>query len=130
MWAVGRTGTPDPLGNPLYTQESSIFFVTVDGSGAPIMQTSIRRGGYSSGNALLISEDAFIIAGSVSTEKGGDKNDDQRGELTRAFAISLSNDGDEVPIKELSTPLLYAPVLAIPFFIFTRWRLKKGLKKD
>ncbi|MCQ1538771.1 hypothetical protein FTO68_07210 [Methanocalculus taiwanensis] len=120
--AVGGTGKPDPLGNPLFTEESSIFLVRIDGSKDPIMQTSIRRGGYSTGNALLISDDAFIIAGSVSTEKGGDEGDDKRGERTRAFAISLSNDGDEMPVKEQSASLFYAPILAVPLFIFSRWR--------
>lgn len=120
--AVGETGKPDPLGNPLFTEESSIFLVRVDGSKDPIMQTSIRRGGSSTGNALFISDDAFIIAGSVSTEKGGGKGDDQRRERTRAFAISLSNDADEIPVKEQSASLFYAPILAVPLFIFSRWR--------
>lgn len=120
--AVGETGKPDPLGNPLFTEESSIFLVRVDGSKDPIMQTSIIRGGYSTGNALLISDDTFIIAGSVSTEKGGDEGDDQRGERIRAFAISLSNDDDEMPVKEQSASLFYAPILAVPLFIFSRWR--------
>lgn len=128
--AVGGTGKPDPLGNPLFTRESSIFFVTVDESGNPIMQTSIRRGGFITGNALVIADDRFIIVGSVSTEKGEDEGEDQKGELTRAFAISLSITGDEEPTKEVSAPLLYAPVLAVPFFIFRGWRLKKRRQKE
>lgn len=128
--AVGGTGTPDPLGNPLFTRENAIFFVTVDGSGDPIMQTSIRRGGYSRGNALLIADDTFTIVGSISKEKGGDEGQDQKGERTRAFAISLSIAGDEEPTKELAAPLLYAPVLAVPFFIFRRWRLKKRRQNE
>jgi|GEM_PF-2867242 len=128
--AVGGTGTPDPLGNPLLTRENAIFFVTVNGSGDPIMQTSIRRGGYSRGNALLIADDTCIIVGSISKEKGGDEGKEHKGELTRAFAISLPIAGDGEPTKELSAPLLYAPVLAVPFFIFRGWRLKKRDQKE
>ncbi|HIJ06525.1 MAG: hypothetical protein XE11_1371 [Methanomicrobiales archaeon 53_19] len=94
------------------------------------LQTSIRRGGYSRGNALLIADDRFIIVGSISTEKGEDEGEDQKGEMTRAFAISLSITGDEEPTKEVSAPLLYAPVLAVPFFIFRGWRLKKRGQKE
>ncbi|MDO9539971.1 MAG: hypothetical protein Q7J09_08225 [Methanocalculus sp.] len=123
--AVGETSRPETTGNPLFTEEQSIFLIRADRFGDPIIKTNIRRGGYSTGNALLVADDAFIIAGSISEEREGYKDGDPERYLTRAYASSLSIEGDEKPVKELSVPLLYAPVLAVPFFIFSRWRMKR-----
>ena len=122
--AVGETSRPDPLGNPLISGESSIFLIRADQFGDPIIQTSIRRGEYSSGKALHITGDEFIIAGSISEEREGYQEYDPMRYLTHAYAASLSIDSDENPVKEQSVPLLYAPVLALPFFIFSRRRRK------
>ena len=122
--AVGETSRPDPSGNPLISGESSIFLIRADQFGDPIIQTSIRRGEYSSGKALLITGNEFIIAGSISEEREGYQENDPRRYLTRAFATSLSIDSNETSVKEQSVPLLYAPVLALPFFFFTRRRTK------
>lgn len=116
--AVGYTSSPSPAGQPVPAGESRIYLVGTDGSGNTLWETSLGESRYAEGRSVLLLEDGgMVVAGRVTDPKDGAPGDRPDSYVSRAYVARLSlGDGT----AEVSTPLLYAPVLAVPLYLLVR----------
>jgi hypothetical protein len=121
--AVGFTGEPIPAGQAAMSGESRIYLVRTDCDGNMLWETSLGQDWDGIGRSVqLLDDGGIVIAGSVASLKEGAREGYPDSYLSRAYIAKFSSDGGRASAEGVSTPLLYAPVLAVPLYLLYRWR--------